>query len=474
MIAFEADASKVLKRSRGLDAPAACVEAIRNALSLSFEDALRAEQRLFERLVASEQSRAQRHLFFAERNAAKVDGLSKTTNVREISTVGVVGAGTMGAGIAMAFANAGIPVTIADISPEQLQRGMSSIERNYSVSVSRGSLSRAQKLERIARITPTSDLERLQNSDLIIEAVFEDLATKQNVFRQIDPIARHGAILATNSSYLSVDQLTEGTKRPEDALGLHFFSPANVMKLVEIVRGRKTSDEALATALSVAKAIGKIPVVVGSSHGFVGNRMLAARSSDLQNLLLEGAAPLDIDAVFLDFGWSMGPFQMSDLAGLDVGWRNRKALGTTAVIADALCELGRFGQKTGRGYYLYDNESRFPFPDPELEELIARKAGEQRIQRRQISAEEVLERTLFPMINEGFKILAEGVASRQSDIDVVWVHGYGFPPAKGGPMYWAELEGLDKIASRLDHWFEKTGNEVFKRAEHLRAEDLSA
>jgi 3-hydroxyacyl-CoA dehydrogenase len=468
LAAFDADAAELAKKARGLEAPVACAQSVRNAVTLPFDEALAKEREFFVKLVAGDQSRAQRHLFFAEREAAKVPGVGKDVAPREIARVGVVGAGTMGGGIAMSFVNGGIPVTIVEMNKEALDRGLATIDRNYAISVSRGSLDEDAKASRMALFTGTTDYADLAACDLIIEAVFEEMGVKRDVFGKLDRIAKPGAILATNTSYLDVDEIAEATSRPRDVVGTHFFSPANVMKLLEIVRGRKTAPDVLATLLGLARKIGKVPVVVGVCHGFVGNRMLAARSEESENLLLEGATPGQVDKVFTDFGWPMGPFQMYDLAGLDIGWRNRKSFGKTAVIADPLCEQGRFGQKTGKGFYLYEGGSRTPAADPEVEKLIEDKARERGINRRAISAEEIAERTLYPMINEGAKILEEGIATRASDIDIVWVNGYGFPIGKGGPMFWAELEGVRKIVERLEYWHGHTGKDVFAPAPLLK------
>ncbi|TPL93548.1 3-hydroxyacyl-CoA dehydrogenase NAD-binding domain-containing protein [Mesorhizobium sp. B2-3-12] len=464
--AFDAEAQGLARKARGLEAPIACAQAVRNALTLPFDEALAAERALFVKLVASDQSRAQRHLFFAEREAAKLPG--KDTPKRRIGRVGVIGAGTMGGGIAMAFANGGYPVTLLETSQEALQRGLATIEKNYAVSVSRGSLSEEAKLQRLAQFKGSIDHADLADCDLIVEAAFEDMAVKKEIFGKLDAVARPGAILATNTSYLDIDEIAASTSRPQDVLGLHFFSPANVMKLLEIVRAEKTAPDALATVVDLARRIGKVAVVVGVCHGFVGNRMLAARGSESEALLLEGATPSQIDKAFTDFGWPMGPFQMGDLAGLDIGWRNRKARGLAAVIADTLCEQGRFGQKTGRGFYLYEAGARSGVPDPEVEALIRDKAAEKGIVPRAIGADEIIERTLYPLVNEGAKILQEGIAARASDIDVVWVNGYGFPIGKGGPMFWAGLEGAGKIVERLEHWHERTGKDVFKPAPLLK------
>ncbi|RWC26589.1 MAG: 3-hydroxyacyl-CoA dehydrogenase [Mesorhizobium sp.] len=462
LAAFDATAADLAKKARGLEAPIACALSVRNAVTLPFDAALAAERALFVKLVASDQSRAQRHLFFAEREAAKLS--AKDIVKRRISRVGVIGAGTMGGGIAMAFANGGYPVTLLETNHEALQRGLGTIDKNYAASVSRGSLTEDAKRQRLAQFKGSTDYADLADCDLIVEAVFEDMAVKKEVFGRLEAVAKPGAILATNTSYLDINEIAGSTSRPQDVLGLHFFSPANVMKLLEIVRADKTAPDALATVVDLARRIGKVAVVVGVCHGFVGNRMLAARGSESEALLLEGATPRQIDQAFTDFGWPMGPFQVGDLAGLDIGWRNRKARGQTAIIADTLCEQGRFGQKTGRGFYLYENGSRTPVPDPEVEALIRDKASEKGIAPRAISAEEISERTLYPLINEGAKILEEGIAARASDIDVVWVNGYGFPVGKGGPLFWAGLEGAARIVERLEYWHQQTGKDVFRVA----------
>ncbi|GLS34199.1 3-hydroxyacyl-CoA dehydrogenase [Mesorhizobium albiziae] len=466
--AFDRQAAELAKKARGLEAPVACAQSVRNAITLPFDEALASERDFFVKLVSGDQSRAQRHLFFAEREAAKVAGVGKDIAPREIRRAGVIGAGTMGGGIAMSFANGGIPVTLLEMNREALDRGIATIEKNYAISVSRGSMTEEAKARRMALFSTTTDYADLADCDIVVEAVFEDMSVKQDVFGKLDAAAKPGTILASNTSYLDVDQIAAFTGRPQDVVGTHFFSPANVMKLLEIVRGRKTAPDVLATLLSLSKRIGKVPVVVGVCPGFVGNRMLGARSDETENLLLEGAAPNQVDKAFTDFGWPMGPFQMYDLAGLDIGWRNRKATGKAAVISDPLCEQGRFGQKTGRGFYLYENGSRTPTPDPDVERLIADKARERGIERRDISAEEITERTLYPMINEGAKILEEGIAARASDIDIVWVNGYGFPIGKGGPMFFAELEGIKKIVERLEYWHGRTGKDAFKPAALLK------
>lgn len=466
---FENLAARILAKTKGLQAQAACVQAVRNAFTLPFEEAAIKERQTFLDLAAGSESKALRHLFFAEREAAKVPGIGREVQPRQVSKVGVIGAGTMGGGIAMAFTNAGYPVTLLEPTDEALKRGFSLIEKNYAASVSRGSLSEKEREERLARLNGVTDYAALADCDLVVEAVFEDMAAKKDVFGRLAAIARPGAILATNTSYLDVNAIAAASGRSADVVGLHFFSPANVMRLLEIVRGDETAPDVILTALSVARKIGKVPVVVGVCHGFVGNRMLAARGAENENLLLEGATPEQVDKAFTDFGWPMGPFQMGDLAGLDISWRNRKAMGKSAILADTLCERGQFGQKTGRGWYVYAAGSRTPSHNPAIDELITTAAKERGIVRRAIDDSEIRERTLLPMINEGARILEEGVALRGSDIDVVWVNGYGFPKAKGGPIFWASNQEEVDIVDRLDHWFAATEREIFKRSPALVA-----
>lgn len=459
--------ARVAARSRGLEAVVACTTAIRNTIAMPFADALAEERVLFDRLVAGDQSKALRHLFFAERKAAKLD-LPQGTAPRKISHVGVVGAGTMGAGIAMAFANAGLPVTIVDVSKEALDRGRQTIAANYAVSVERGSMDPRSAAENQSRWSYTTEIGSLAICDLIVEAAFEEMDVKKDLFRKLDHVARAGAILATNTSYLDVNEIAAATARPGDVVGMHFFSPANVMKLLEVVNARETAGDVLATAVTIGRRLGKTPVVVGVCHGFVGNRMLGARSAEVIDLLLEGASPATVDKAFRDFGWPMGPFQMQDLAGLDIGWRNRKALGRTLPIADDLCVLGRFGQKTGGGYYRYEAGSRTPLEDPIVLSMIETRAGALDIHRRNIPDDEIIERTHYPLINEGAAILDEGIAARPSDIDVVWTNGFGFPRDKGGPMFWAETIGVQRIIARLEHWHARSGKPVFKPCQKLR------
>ncbi|QPC86899.1 3-hydroxyacyl-CoA dehydrogenase [Mesorhizobium sp. NBSH29] len=461
LAALEAAAAEFARKARGLHAPLACIEAVRNAATLPFDAALAAERDLFVTLMEGEQSRAQRHLFFAEREATKVPGIGRDITPRDIKRAGVIGAGTMGGGIAMALANGGIPVRLVEMNADALARGLATIEKNYGISVSRGSLTQDAASQRMALFSGSTDYADLGDCDFIVEAVFEDMAVKHEVFARIEAVAKPGAILATNTSYLDVNAIAAATGRARDLVGAHFFSPANVMRLLEIVRAEKTDPEVIASMLALAKRIGKVAVVVGVCHGFVGNRMLAARGAELEALLLEGASPQQIDQVFADFGWPMGPFQMLDLAGLDISWRNRKAQGKTAAIADALCEAGRLGQKTAKGFYRYESGARTPHVDPEVDTLIRETARREGVDRRDITAEEIIERTLYPMINEGAKILEEGIATRASDIDIVWVHGYGFPVAKGGPMFYAQSLGIDQIVATLARWHETTGRAIF-------------
>ena len=402
---------------------------------------LKRESELFRKLVAGDQSKAQRHIFFAEREAAKVPGIPEGTKPRPIASGAVIGAGTMGGGIAMCFANAGIPVTIVETGRDLLQKGLDRVAANYRATVSRGGLSADEMERRIGLITGVTELEAVGSADVVIEAVFEEMDLKKRVFSDLDRLAKPNALLATNTSTLDVDEIARATKRPQDVLGTHFFSPANVMRLLEIVRGAATSPDALATAVTLGRRIGKVPVTVGVCYGFVGNRMLARRSVETERLLLEGALPQEVDAAVTGFGFPMGPFAMADMAGLDVGWRIRKGRGERNEIEDALCEAGHYGQKTGKGYFRYDAGSRTPLPDPEVEKIILETSSRLGINRRPIAQEEIVERMIFPMINEGARILEEGIAARPGDIDVIWVYGYGWPVWRGGPMYYADQLG---------------------------------
>jgi 3-hydroxyacyl-CoA dehydrogenase len=460
---FDAAAAPYAKRARGRDAPAAAIEALRGALTLPIEEALARERALFLELVTGEQSKAQRHIFFAEREAAKLPELAGV-KPHDIQRAAVIGAGTMGGGIAMCFANAGIPVRVVEANGEALAHGLGAVATNYRSAAARGGLAANEVEARLARIAGTTDLAAVADADMVIEAVFEDMAVKQQVFAALDRIAKPGAVLATNTSYLDINALAHSTKRPDAVVGMHFFSPANVMRLLEVVRGAATSPAALATAISVGRRIGKIPVVVGVCHGFVGNRMHRVRAVEAERLLLKGALPADVDAALTDFGFPMGPFAAADLAGLDVGWRMRKAQGLSAPIADLLCESGRFGQKIGRGFYLYAPGSRTPQSDPEVGGLIAAEMARRGTAPRAIGKDEIVERLLFAMINEGARILAEGIARRPGDIDVIWVYGYGFPAHRGGPMHYADTVGLARIRDRLAEFARRTGDESLRPA----------
>ena len=447
------------RKFRGFKAPEANIQCIEAAANLPFEEGLKAERKLFIELMTGSQSAAQRYYFFAERQANKIPDIGDDTPVIPIKKVGIIGAGTMGGGIAMNFANAGIPVTIVEVKQDALDRGLKVVRGNYERSAKGGRFTMDEVDKRMGLFTPSLDLESLKDCDLVIEAVFERMDIKKDVFARLDGIVKQGAILATNTSYLDVDEIASATKRPEFVIGLHFFSPANVMKLLEIVRGAKTSKPVVATAMKLAKTIGKVAVLVGVCPGFVGNRMLAQRGREAQAMVLEGAMPWDIDRVLYDFGFPMGPFAMSDLAGLDIGWVKENS--KSATIRDVLCEADRRGQKTGAGYYDYDPQTRAAKPSPVTEAIIKDFVAKSGKNPRTISDDEILERTIYPMINEGAKILEEGKAIRPSDIDVVWVNGYGWPVYRGGPMHYADSIGLEKVLAKMREFQDRIG-EAFK------------
>jgi 3-hydroxyacyl-CoA dehydrogenase len=448
------------RKWKGFEAPYAnlrCVAAA--AAHPNIDDGLKVERAEFGKLMMGSQSKAQQYMFFAERQAAKIDGLPKGTALRAIKKVGVIGAGTMGGGISMNFLARGIPVTLVEMVQENLDRGVGVIRKNYEASAAKGRFTVEQVEAMMGALTPSLSLDDLADCDLIIEAVYESMDVKKDVFGKLDALCKPGAILASNTSYLNVDEIAACTKRPQDVLGMHFFSPANVMKLLEVVRGEKTADDVLATVMALGKKIGKVAVVAGVCHGFIGNRMLSQRQIPANQLLMEGATPAQIDKVHTDFGMPMGPFQMSDLAGLDIGWHRDPTRVET--IRDALCAAGRFGQKNGKGFYDYDAK-RVGTPSSEALAIIEDFRSKSNLPKRDISEQEIIERTLYPMVNEGYKILAEGKAQRASDIDVVWIYGYGWPVYRGGPMFWGDLEGAGKIVAAL----EKHGVAV---AETLRA-----
>ncbi|WP_353560974.1 3-hydroxyacyl-CoA dehydrogenase NAD-binding domain-containing protein [Pyruvatibacter sp. HU-CL02332] len=466
---FEAFRKSIARKTRGFLAPEYNIQCIEAAVNLPFDEGMKVEAKLFRELVTGEQSAAQRHVFFAERQVAKIPDVPKDTPQIDVKSVGIIGAGTMGGGIAMNFVNAGIPVTIVEQAQERLDAGLAVVRKNYENSAKRGRFPMEEVDKRMSMFTGTTNLEDLADKDLVIEAIFENMDVKKDVFGKLDKIVKQGSILATNTSALDIDEIATATTRPEAVIGLHFFSPANVMKLLEIVRADKTSNEVIATSMSLAKKIGKVGVLVGVCPGFVGNRLLAQRQREANKLILEGAMPWDVDRVLFDFGLPMGPFAMSDLAGLDLGWNKETSKGET--LRDLLCERDRRGQKTGAGFYDYD-ENRVPSPSKEVEGIIRQYAEERQIQQREISDEEILERCLLPMVNEGYKILEEGKAIRASDIDIVWIMGYGWPRYRGGPMWYGENSvGLEKVLERMQHYEEKHGAD-FKPAAML--EDLVA
>jgi len=449
---FPSVRAELAKRQRGLLAPAGAVDAVEAATKMEFLEGQEFERATFQKLVSSDQSAALRYAFFIEREANKIDGVPKDTPVLPIKKAAVIGCGTMGGGIAMNFANGGIPVTVLEMADDALERGMGIIEKNYAATVSKGRLKQEAMDQRMALITGTTSYDDLADADLVIEAVFEDMDVKKDIFGKLDAIAKPEAILATNTSTLDVNEIAASTKRPDKVVGMHFFSPANVMRLLENVRGEKSSKETLATVMNVSKKIGKVGAMVGVCYGFVGNRMLHAYSRQANFLLEEGCLPQDVDRVIYEFGFAMGPFAVGDLAGLDIGYAIRKANpGLTptnkrySTIADKVVELGRHGQKTQAGWYRYEDGSRKPIPDPIVEQVILDTSKEIGMERRKISDQEIIERCMFPMVNEAAKILDEGIAQRPSDIDVIWLYGYGFPRYRGGPMFWADQIGLDKV-----------------------------
>jgi len=445
----------IARKTRGFLAPEYNIQCIEAAANLSFDEGLEVERRLFAELVSGPQSAAQRYGFFAQRAANKVPGIAPETPIVNVARCGVLGAGTMGGGIAMNFANVGIPVTIVERDQASLDRGLAVVRKNYERSAANGSIPASAVDERMALITGSTDKQDFADCDLVIEAVFENMELKKSIFAELDHICRPGAIMATNTSALDVNEIAAVTSRPESVIGMHFFSPANVMKLLEVVRGAQSSDTTVATAMAISKRVNKIAVLVGVCHGFVGNRMLFMRGAEADRMILEGATPAQIDRVLYDFGFPMGPFAMMDLAGLDIGWN--EATSSSSTVREVLCENGRRGQKNGRGYYTYDPDTRASTPDPEVEQLIKDFAITQGVEQREVTDQEVLERCLYPMVNEGAKILEEKIAIRGSDIDVVWVNGYGWPLYRGGPMHWADSVGLAEIVERIRHYSASLG-----------------
>ncbi len=449
---FDEFRSRISRRARGFEAPFACIDCVEATTTMSFENGLAFEREVFLRCRSSNQSLSQRHAFFAEREARKVSGLGPETSQTDVRHAAVLGCGTMGTGIAMCFANAGIPVIVTESEQGMLDRGMKMIRKNYASTVSKGRMTEEEAEARLALIEPTLEFERVSAADVVIEAVFEEMELKKKIFTRLDGLCKADAILATNTSSLDVNTIAAVTGRPEQVVGTHFFSPANVMRLVEIVRGDHTSPEVLATTLTLSKQLGKVGVVVGVCDSFAANRMLYPYSRQAQFLIEEGAFPEQVDKVIYDFGFPMGPFALSDLAGIDVGWRVRQHREPSrpkhlrySEIADRLYEMGRYGQKTRKGWYNYEEGSRIPMPDPEVVDLVVRTSRELEIDRREISDEEILQRCIYPLINEGARILEEGIVQRASDLDIVWLYGFGFPRYRGGPMFYADSVGLRHV-----------------------------
>ena len=449
--------------SKHFPAPLKCVEAVTAAVKKPWAEGMKVERELFLALMQTPESRALRHVFAAERAAGKIPDLPADTPLRKVASVGVIGAGTMGGGITMNFLNVGIPVVLLETKQEALDRGLATIRKNYENSMKKGKLKPEQVEQRMALVTPTLSYDGFKDVDLVIEAVFEQMDVKETVFRTLDGVAKPGAILASNTSYLNIDTIAGFTRRPQDVIGLHFFSPANVMRLLEVVRGAKTAPDVLATSMALAKTIKKVAVVSGVCDGFIGNRMLARYGAAAQGLINAGALPQQIDGALQKFGMAMGPFRMGDLAGLDIGWATRKRKAAEAgqpmkpIVADKLCEAGRYGQKTGAGWYRYEAGKRDPIPDAVTEQLISAYRAEQGITARAISDEEVVERCIYALVNEGARILEEKIAARASDIDLAYLNGYGFPLHRGGPMLYADLVGLPNVVRALRRFAAEPG-----------------
>jgi len=471
---FDQFEQSIARKQRGFKAPFSCIKAVKAAVELPFDKGVERERELFFELLVSPESAAQRHVFFAEREVAKVPGLDKNTLKREINQVAVIGAGTMGGGIAMNFANAGIPVRLLEVKEDALERGVAVIRKNYENTAKKGRITDEQVEQRMALIQPTLSYDDLSDVDLVIEAVFENMDVKEAVFSELDRVCKPGAILATNTSTLDVDRIASFTQRPEDVMGMHFFSPANVMKLLENVRGEKTSDEVIATVMDLSRRIGKVGVLVGVCHGFVGNRMLHRRQAEAVQLVNEGASPQQVDKVLFDLGFPMGPFAMSDLAGMDVGYRIREELrkedpanGPARNWTDELVEAGRLGQKTQAGVFDYKDGDRTPVPSTAVDGMIEQYRSNNGITPREISDQEILERCMYVMVNEGAKILEEGIAARPLDVDVIWIYGYGFPVYRGGVLFWADQVGVKAIFEKVNEIYQQTGSDVWKPAKLL-------
>jgi len=452
---FAAGRDTARKKQRGLIAPLAAIDAVEASTKLPFADGCEAEAKIFTECLFSDQSKALIHVFFGEREVAKIPDIHRETPVLPVNRVAVVGSGTMGGGIAMVFANAGIPVLLKEVDEAALEQGLNKIKKNYATSVQRGRITQAFADERLRLITPVLSYDAFADVDMVVEAVFEGMALKKTVFADLDRVCRKGAILASNTSTLDIDEIAGATSRPENIIGTHFFSPANVMRLLEIVRGKKSSKDLIATCMQLSKKLGKVGVLVGNCRGFVGNRMFGPYRREAQFLVEEGSDAQSVDQALVDFGNAMGPMATGDLAGLDVGWRIRKEYrhlekpGIRQPFAeDRLCEMGRYGQKTLRGWYLYD-ENRRPTPDPEVTEFVRQWSAEAGIPQRQISSAEIVDRCIYALVNEGARILEEGYALRAVDIDIIYINGYGFPAHRGGPMWYADTVGLQKVYERI-------------------------
>jgi 3-hydroxyacyl-CoA dehydrogenase len=449
---FDGFRKSIARKTRGFKAPEAIIKSVEAAVRLPFEEALRNERELFVECQTSPEAKAQQYFFFAERQAKKIPDVPKDTPTREIASVGVIGAGTMGGGITMNFLNRGIPVTIVEATQEALSRGIGIIEKNYAGSVTKGRITEDDMTERLSLLTGSLDYQALSDVDLVIEAVFEDMDLKRTVFKTIDDICKPGCVLASNTSYLDINEIAAVTSRPQDVIGLHFFSPAHIMRLLEIVRGDETSKEVLATSMKLGADLGKVAVVVGVCRGFVGNRILAARMRQSDDLVLKNAMPKEIDQVVFDFGFPMGPFAMRDLAGLDIGWLGDKTPDKETNIRHQLCTLGRRGQKTGGGFYDYQEGNRIPIPNADVEQIILDVSKNAGVMRKEIPPEDMLKRMIYAMVNEAAKILDEGIAQSAAAIDVIWVYGYGWPTYRGGLTYYADQIGLTNIVEDLDRF----------------------
>ncbi|NQV60511.1 MAG: enoyl-CoA hydratase/isomerase family protein [Alphaproteobacteria bacterium] len=462
---FDAFRKANARKFRGFLAPWKCIDCIEAAATLAFDEGIARERALFMECMTSPESAAQRHVFFAEREVAKIPDVPKDTPVKDIKKIAMIGAGTMGGGIAMNFANAGIPVMMLEVAQENLDKGMAIIKRNYQNTVNKGGLSQARMDQRMALFSSTTNFADIGDADLVIEAVFEKMELKKEIFAKLDGVMKPGAIMASNTSTLSIDEIASATKRPESVIGMHFFSPANVMRLLEVVRGTKSAPETIATAMGIGRKVGKISVLVGNCFGFVGNRMLHGYTGEGTFLLENGALPQQVDKAIFNFGLPMGPFAMGDMAGLDVGWLVRKGRAATrptneeygGTIPDRICELGRFGQKTAGGYYDYKEGDRTPIPNPEVQAIIEQVSKEKNITRSEFSDEEIVKRCLYPLINIGAQILDEGMAMRPSDIDIIYINGYGFPAYRGGPMQWADSIGLENVLADIKRFHAEFG-----------------